>query len=69
MVHLAPDRFAPRALLRRPTIPVELTPSEFFSTLIEALEARALRVAEDPDLIDAADFLFGRVAELRAAGR
>jgi hypothetical protein len=62
-------RFAPRALLRRPPgISLELTPFEL-SLLIEALEDRALRAAEDPDLVDYADFLFRRVAELREAGR
>jgi hypothetical protein len=69
MAHLVPDHFAPRALLRRPSkIPIEVTPTEL-ATLIEALEAKALRVAEDPELIDAADVLFHRVAELREAGR
>jgi hypothetical protein len=68
MVHLATDRFAPRALLRRPTIRIELTPFEA-TVLIEVLEMRALRYAEDPETIDVADHWFRRVAELREAGR
>ena len=68
MVHLAPDRFAPRALLRRPLICIQVTPSEL-SLLIKALNAKALRAAEDPEQVDFADFLFRRVAELREAFR
>jgi hypothetical protein len=61
-------RFAPRALLRRSLISVDITPSEL-STLIGALEAKAMRTAEDPELIDVADILFLRIAALREAGR
>jgi hypothetical protein len=68
LVHLAPDRTTPRALLRRSLISLAVTPSEL-SLLIEALNAKAVRAAEDPDQIDFADFLFRRVAELREAGR
>jgi hypothetical protein len=68
MGHLAPDRFAPRALLRRELISVPVAPSEL-SLLIETLTAKALRAAEDPEQVDFADFLFRRVAELREAFR
>jgi hypothetical protein len=68
MTHQAPDRFAPRALLRRALIVVEITPSEL-ALLVEALEARAAVAAEHPEQIDFADFLFRRVAELREACR
>jgi hypothetical protein len=49
-------------------IAVEITPLEL-SLLIEVMQARALRAADDPDQIDFADYLFRRVAELREAGR
>jgi hypothetical protein len=68
MAHLAPDRFAPRALLHRSLISVQVAPSEL-SLLIEMLTAKALRAAEDPEQVDFADFLFRRVAELRDAFR
>jgi hypothetical protein len=55
-------------LLRRPTIRIELTPFEA-TVLIEALEMRALRYADDPETIDVADHWFRRVSELREAGR
>jgi hypothetical protein len=64
----ATSTHAPRALLVRSSIRVEITPFEL-SLLIEALQARAIRGAEDPEQIDYADFLFRRVAELREAGR
>lgn len=60
--------FAPRALLVRPTIPVELYPAEL-SRLIHALEADAIRAAENPDQEGYADWLFRRCAALREAGR
>jgi hypothetical protein len=62
------DRFAPRALLLRPAITTELTAFELH-LLIEALQVRACRAADDPDQIDFADYLFRRVAELREALR
>ena len=68
MAHLAPDHTAPRALLRRSLISAQVTQSEL-SLLIEALNAKAVRAAEDPEQIDFADFLFRRAAELREAGR
>jgi hypothetical protein len=60
--------FAPRALLRRSMITVEISPLEL-SVLIEALERRACQTADDPEMVDFADFLFRRVAELREVGR
>jgi hypothetical protein len=67
-MQLSPDRFAPRALLTRPLIPLEITPREL-SLLIGALEIIARRAAEDPEQEDFADYLFRRIAELREAGR
>jgi hypothetical protein len=64
----ATDRTAPRALLQRSLISVKLTPAEL-SSLIEALNTKAVHAADDPDQIDFADFLFRRVAELREAFR
>jgi hypothetical protein len=64
----AADRSAPRAMLPRPLIAIELTSSEL-SMLVEALSAKACRAAEDPEQIDFADYLFRRVAELREAFR
>ena len=55
-------------MLLRSMITVELTPTEL-AMLIAALNAKACRVAEDPELVDAADYLFRRAAELREAGR
>ena len=60
--------FAPRALLRQMMIPIEVSPLEL-SVLVAALERRACRVANDPDMIDFAQFLFDRVAQLREAAR
>jgi hypothetical protein len=60
--------FLPRALLRRQTVTVELTPFEL-SVLIEALQGRAVRAAESADLIDVADHWFCRIAQLREALR
>ena len=62
-----PDRTASRALLVRPTITLEITPSELFR-LIRSLEVEALAAA-DIGLDDYADFLLRRCAELREAGR
>jgi hypothetical protein len=59
--------FAPRALLVRSLIPVEVTPSELHR-LIRSLEAEAVSAAEI-GLDDYADFLFRRCAELRGAAR
>jgi hypothetical protein len=64
----ATDRTAPRALLHRSLITVEITPLEL-SVLIEVLTTRAVRAADDPDQVDFADFLFRRIAELREAFR
>jgi len=62
-----PDRFTPRALLVRHTIPIAVTHSELHR-LIRSIEAEALdAIADGRD--DYADFLFRRVAELREAGR
>jgi hypothetical protein len=58
---------APRALLVRPLIAIEITPSELYR-LIRSLEAEAV-MAADIGLDDYGDFLFRRVAELREAGR
>jgi hypothetical protein len=63
MTHLA----APRALLARPLIPVDLTASELHR-LIRCLEAEAVAAAE-VGMDDYADFLFRRVAELRETAR
>jgi hypothetical protein len=65
---VSPHQFAPRALLRRSTISVELTPFEV-AELIRTLEARAVRYAADPETIDVADHWFRRVTELREVGR
>jgi hypothetical protein len=59
--------FAPRAVRREP-LQVGLTPFELHP-LIETLQARACRAADDPDLIDYADYLFRRIHELREATR
>jgi hypothetical protein len=64
----ATDPTAPRALLHRSLIPVEVTSLEL-SLLIGVLEARAHIAAQDPEQIDFADFLYRRVAELREAFR
>jgi hypothetical protein len=58
---------APRSLLVRSTITVELTATELHS-LIQAKEAEAVQ-AEAEGKVDFADFLFRRVAELREATR
>jgi hypothetical protein len=62
--------FAPRALLprHRLKIAVEITAFEHF-VLVQALEERALRYAEDPETVDVADHWFERVAALREACR
>jgi hypothetical protein len=60
--------FAPRSLVIRPLIRLEVTPFEH-AGLIAWLEARALHAAEDPAQIDYADYLFRRIAELREAAR
>jgi hypothetical protein len=62
------DRTTPRALLNRTLITVQVTASELH-TLIEALETKAAKAAEDGDQIDFADFLYRRCAELREACR
>ena len=59
--------FAPRALLHRRLILVELTPSEHHK-LIQLLEAEAEQAIAD-GLDDFADFVLRRIAELREAGR
>jgi hypothetical protein len=63
---MSPDE--PRSLLLRPTITLEVTPTELHS-LIEAINAKAVRAAKRPDQVDYADYLFQRVAQLREAGR
>jgi hypothetical protein len=70
MIHplRATDNVTPRALLHRTMLPVELTSHEL-SLLVGLLEHRAVQAAEHSDQIDFADFLFRRVAELRAAFR
>ena len=68
MAYLAPDRFAPRALLRRSLISVRVTPYELH-VLIEALESRASLAADNPETVDVADHWFDRVDELREASR
>jgi hypothetical protein len=60
--------FAPRALMRQPRIAVEVSPLEL-SLLITALERRACQAADDPEMVDFAQFLFSRIAELREQGR
>ena len=64
----ATDRLAPRALLLRPLITIAVTPSEL-SALVEALNGRTCRAAQDHEQVDFADYLFRRVAELREAFR
>lgn len=59
---------APRSLLVRETITVEVYPVELHD-LIELLTARAVRALMDPDQIGYADYLFTRIAALREAGR
>jgi hypothetical protein len=68
MVPLTTDRFAPRALRRRQTVTVEISPYEL-CVLVEALESRACLAADNPETIDVADHWFDRAAELREAGR
>lgn len=48
----------------RQTVQAELTPLEL-SLLIRELEARAARVAEDPEWVDVADMMFLRIGQLR----
>jgi hypothetical protein len=60
--------FAPRAVVSRPLIRLEVTPYEH-AGLVEWMEARAQRAAEDPDQIDYADYLFRHITELRELGR
>lgn len=62
------NNFTPRALRRRQTITVEVSPYELH-VLIEALESRASHAADNPETIDVADHWFDRVAELREACR
>lgn len=61
------DRFARCALLVCQAITVTHSASEL-SLLTEALEAHAVRAADDPHPCDYADYVFRRVAELRDAG-
>jgi hypothetical protein len=68
-INTRPSRcFPPRALLHRPKITVEITPHELY-LLIQALEARADKAAEDPATEDYADYTYQRIAVLREAGR
>jgi hypothetical protein len=59
---------APRSLLVRPTITLEVYLVELHN-LIELLTARAVRALKDPDQVGCADYLFQRIAALREAGR
>jgi hypothetical protein len=63
-----PDLAAPLWLLWRSLITLAVTASEL-SLPIETLETPALRVADDPDQIDFANYLSRRVAELREMAR
>jgi hypothetical protein len=63
----ATDRTAPRALLRRSMISVEVSPSELHR-LIRSIEAEAVEAIED-GRDDYGDFLLRRVAELRESSR
>ena len=60
--------FPPRALRRRQTVTVEISPNELY-VLIEALESRACLAADNSETIDVADHWFDRIAELREACR
>ena len=62
-----PPTVAPRALPRRSTIVVELTPSELHK-LVRVIETEAEQAMAD-EQIDFADFLFLRIASLREAAR
>jgi hypothetical protein len=68
MVHLTPDRFAPRALRRRQTITVAISSFELH-VLVEALESRACLAADNSETLAAAGDWFERAAELRGASR
>ena len=57
----------PRALLRRQTITVELTPTELYS-LVRVIETDAVEAAGQNQTAYA-DYLLERVAQLREAGR
>jgi hypothetical protein len=59
---------APRSLRDRQMITVSVHPIELH-LLIEALDRRALEIAERPEMFDFADYLFRRIAELREAAR
>lgn len=61
------DRCAPRALLVRPLITLDVTPSELHR-LVRSIEADAL-TAIDEGKDDYADYLLRRCAELREAAR
>jgi hypothetical protein len=67
MPEITPTRCAPRALLVRPLITLEITPAELHR-LVRSIEADAL-VAIDEGKDDYADFLLRRCAELREAAR
>jgi hypothetical protein len=60
--------FAPRVLpkSRQMTVTVAVTPFEL-SVLIETLEARGCRYADDIETVDVAQHWFDRCAELREA--
>jgi hypothetical protein len=55
-----------RALRRRQTITVEISPYELH-VLIEALESRACLATDNPETIGVAHHWFDRAAELREA--
>jgi hypothetical protein len=62
------SNFTPRALRRRQIVAVEISSYELH-VLIEALESRACRAADNPETIDLAGHWFDRATELREAGR
>jgi hypothetical protein len=60
--------FAPRSLVVRQTITIEVSPEELYK-LVCVLEAEAEHAAEYSDRIGYADYLFQRIAALREAAR
>jgi hypothetical protein len=62
------DCFAPRALLRKHLVTVQLSPFEA-CLLVAELEGRACRYMHDAETVDVAQHWFDRVAYLREAMR
>jgi hypothetical protein len=60
--------FTPRAVGRRQTVTIEITPFELH-VLIEALESRACQAADNSETIAVADQWFDRAAALREVAR